>query len=62
MDQRLVRTTATDRVLGGVCGGLGRRFGVDAKMVRLAFLLSCLLPGPQLLLYGVLWVVMPSEG
>jgi phage shock protein PspC (stress-responsive transcriptional regulator) len=49
------------RMIGGVCAGLGRRFGLSATTVRLLFLLSCLLPGPQFVIYLVLWVMLPSE-
>lgn len=61
MTQALVRTNRTNRVIGGVCGGLARRYGWNANVVRLAFVASCLLPGPQLLIYILLWIVMPSE-
>ncbi len=50
------------RVLAGVCAGLGERFGLTPNVVRLLFVLSCLLPGPQLLVYLVLWLVMPAQG
>jgi phage shock protein PspC (stress-responsive transcriptional regulator) len=50
-----------DRVIAGVCAGLGRRYGIAPNVVRLLFVLSCLLPGPQFLLYIVLWVLIPSE-
>jgi len=49
------------RVIAGVCSGLGQRFGIPANVVRLLFVVSCLLPGPQFLVYIVLWVMMPSE-
>lgn len=49
------------RVIAGVCAGLARRFGMSANTVRLLFVLSCILPGPQFLVYVVLWVLMPSE-
>ena len=49
------------RVIAGVCSGLGRRFGIPANVVRLLFVVSCLLPGPQFLVYIVLWVMIPSE-
>jgi len=61
MSARLSRPR-DDRWIAGVCSGLGRRFGMSSNTVRLLFLLSCLLPGPQVLLYIVLWVLMPSEG
>jgi phage shock protein PspC (stress-responsive transcriptional regulator) len=50
-----------DRRIAGVCSGLARRFGMRPGMVRLLFVLSCLLPGPQILIYLILWVMMPSE-
>lgn len=49
------------RVIAGVCAGLGRRFGLSAGTVRLLFVLSVLLPGPQVLVYLVLWLVMPQD-
>ncbi|MEW2320533.1 PspC domain-containing protein [Streptomyces griseoincarnatus] len=56
----LVRLT-DDRMIGGVCAGLARRFGTSAKTMRVVFLVSCLLPGPQFLLYLALWILLPSE-
>jgi phage shock protein PspC (stress-responsive transcriptional regulator) len=50
-----------DRVIAGVCSGLARRFGMSANTVRLLFVLSCILPGPQFLIYVALWIIMPSE-
>jgi phage shock protein PspC (stress-responsive transcriptional regulator) len=50
-----------DRWIAGVCAGLARRFGLSPLLVRVLFLLSCLLPGPQFVVYLVLWAVMPNE-
>jgi phage shock protein PspC (stress-responsive transcriptional regulator) len=50
-----------DRMIAGVCAGLAQRFGVSANLVRLLFVLSCLLPGPQFVIYLALWVVMPQQ-
>ncbi len=59
--QGLVRTRQ-GRVLGGVCAGLGRRFGLTPWMARLLFVLVlCVVPGSQLLIYPVLWILMPEE-
>jgi len=49
------------RVLGGVCAGLALRFNMSPTTVRLLFLLSCLIPGPQFIAYLVMWLVIPSE-
>ncbi|MEO6501712.1 MAG: PspC domain-containing protein, partial [Jatrophihabitantaceae bacterium] len=49
------------RILGGVCAGLGRRIGLEPWPARLLFLLALLvLPGCQVLLYPILWIVMPK--
>jgi phage shock protein PspC (stress-responsive transcriptional regulator) len=48
------------RVLAGVCLALARRFDMKPWQVRMLFVLSCLLPGPQILLYLALWVILPS--
>jgi phage shock protein PspC (stress-responsive transcriptional regulator) len=49
------------RMIGGVCAALAQRFGTSATTMRVIFLVSCLLPGPQFLLYLALWVLLPSE-
>ncbi|MFB9568587.1 PspC domain-containing protein [Saccharopolyspora hordei] len=48
------------RMIGGVCRGIAQRFGWNVGLVRLAFVVSCVLPGPQVLVYVLLWVLMPS--
>ncbi|AXG79915.1 PspC domain-containing protein [Streptomyces paludis] len=49
------------RMIGGVCAALARRFGISANTMRLIFVVSCLLPGPQFLVYLALWVLLPGE-
>jgi phage shock protein PspC (stress-responsive transcriptional regulator) len=50
------------RVLAGVCAGLGRRFGIGPWTARLLFvLLLMVVPGSQILIYPILWILMPSE-
>jgi phage shock protein C len=58
--RRLVRTD-DNRVIAGVCGAIARRYSWSATVVRVVFLLSCLLPGPQIVLYLILWVVIPKQ-
>ena len=57
--QGLVRPR-DERVLGGVCAGLGRRLGIAAWPARILWLLLMLLPGSQIS-DPILWVLMPSE-
>ena len=49
------------RLLAGVCAGLAHRFGIEPWAARLLFVALLLIPGSQLILYPVLWIVMPSE-
>ncbi len=58
--KRLYRSRE-DRQIGGVCGGLAAYFGVDATIVRLVFVVMALFGGPGVILYLVLWAVVPEE-
>ena len=57
----ILRRPRTGRVIAGVCAGLAQRFGWNANIVRLLFVLSFLLPGPQLIFYFVAWIFIPNE-
>lgn len=49
------------RVIGGVCAGIAQRFGWSPWAVRIVFLAGCLVPGPHVLIYLALWLLMPQE-
>ena len=51
----------SDRVIAGVCSGIARRFGIDPTIVRVIFVASLLLPGPQILIYLAGWILIPEE-
>jgi phage shock protein C len=59
---RALRRSRRDRVLAGVCGGLGEFFGISSIWFRLGFLIA-LIPGglPGLLTYFICWIVIPNE-
>jgi phage shock protein PspC (stress-responsive transcriptional regulator) len=57
---RLTRDTR-HRVLGGVCAGIARRYGLSTTALRVAFVASCILPGPQFIAYLVLWALIPPD-
>jgi phage shock protein C len=61
MTTRLSRSR-TDNVLGGVCGGLARYLGLDPALVRLVAVVLALGDGIGVMLYLVLWIVVPLEG
>jgi phage shock protein PspC (stress-responsive transcriptional regulator) len=50
-----------NRMIAGVCSGIAQRFGMSPNTVRLLFVISCLIPGPQFVIYLVLWILLPSE-
>lgn len=57
-----LRRSRHNRVLAGVCGGLAEFFGISAFWFRLGFFLL-FLPGglPGLLIYVLMWIIVPSE-
>jgi phage shock protein C len=57
--QQLLRS-GTDRMLAGVSGGLAEYTGVDVVLWRVAFVALTLLGGSGVLLYALLWVLMPA--
>jgi phage shock protein C len=57
--KRLYRSR-TDRKLGGVCGGIATYLNVDPTIVRLITLL-CIITGLSILIYIVMWIVIPEE-
>ena len=60
MSRRLYRSR-TDRVLGGVCGGLGAHFDTDPLIFRLVFVLVTLMGGSGILIYLIMLLVVPRE-
>ena len=56
-----LRRDTSNKVIAGVCSGIARRYGLSVGGLRLAFVLSCILPGPQFIAYLVLCVVMPAD-
>jgi phage shock protein PspC (stress-responsive transcriptional regulator) len=49
------------KVIAGVCAALARRFDVSPTLVRVLFVVSVILPGPQFLIYIALWIILPKE-
>ena len=57
-----LRRSRRNRVIAGVCGGLGEFFGISPTWFRLGFLIA-LIPGgvPGLLVYFLMWLIVPSN-
>ena len=61
METKRLTRSSTDRMLGGVCAGLGKYFAIDPTLARLIFILLFAAGGSGLFLYFVLWIIMPSD-
>lgn len=60
-EPRVLRRVKDGRVIGGVCGGLGRYLGIDPVLLRIAFVVLAIAGGGGLLLYIVSWILIPEE-
>jgi phage shock protein PspC (stress-responsive transcriptional regulator) len=49
------------RWIAGVCAGIADRFGMSRKTVRVLFVVSTILPGPQFVVYLALWALVPGD-
>ena len=58
---RKLMRSSSDKKLGGVCAGIGSYFDVDVTLVRVLWLLAVFCAGTGLLLYLILWIVLPVE-
>lgn len=61
-EERRLRRSRSDQVLGGVCAGIAHYFNTDPLLIRLVFVVFTLAQGAGVLLYVLLWVLMPVEG
>ena len=59
--QRMVRRSRSERLIAGVCGGIGRYLGIDPVLLRVAFIILALANGLGLIAYVVAWVAIPEE-
>lgn len=58
-DGRILTRSETNRMVAGVCGGLGEHFGIDPTIVRIVFVLLSVFGGSGVVLYLVLWLIVP---
>ena len=62
MEPRRLYRSRTDQMIGGVCGGLGAYFNIDPTLVRLIVVLMAVFGGSGVLIYLILWIIVPEEG
>ena len=60
MEKRLHRSR-NEKMIGGVCGGLGEYFGIDPTIVRVLWVAVTLIGGAGILAYLILWIIMPLD-
>src|SRR4029453_755068 len=58
---RVVRRSRSEKLVAGVCGGVGRYLGVDPVLLRIAFIILALANGLGVIAYVVAWVAIPEE-
>ncbi len=61
MEDKKLRRSSSDKMIAGVCGGLGKYFGLDATILRLVFVLLLIFAGTGLLAYLIMWLVIPQD-
>ena len=59
--KRKIYRSGTDKVVAGVCGGLGEYFGIDPVIIRIAWIVITLLGGAGILAYIIAWIIIPQE-
>ncbi len=60
---KVLRRSTTNRMIGGVIGGLADYFGLDVSLLRVVYVVGSILSAafPGLLVYLIMWVVIPKE-
>ncbi len=61
METKRVYRSRTDRMLGGVCGGLGKYLGLDPVLLRVVWAISFFVAGAGFLAYILAWIIIPEE-
>jgi phage shock protein PspC (stress-responsive transcriptional regulator) len=56
-----LRRDTRHKMIAGVCAGIARRYGLSRSGLRWAFVISCVLPGPQFIAYLLLWILIPED-
>ena len=62
MAVKMLRRSSTNKMLGGVCGGIAEYFNIDATIVRLVFAgVALITAGTGLVVYAVAWLILPDD-
>jgi phage shock protein C len=61
MKTKRMYRSENNKILAGICGGLGEYFEIDPTLVRLLFILAAIFGGSGILIYILLWIILPKE-
>ncbi|MBN1938820.1 MAG: PspC domain-containing protein [Candidatus Aminicenantes bacterium] len=61
--EKVLRRSRTNKMIGGVMGGLAEYFGLDTSLLRVVYVVGSILSVafPGILVYIIMWVVIPKE-
>lgn len=59
---RQLRRSVSNRTIAGVCGGIAEYFDLDPVLIRVLWVVLTLLGGSGIILYIILWIVIPEQG
>jgi len=60
-EPKRIYRSRTNRMIGGVCGGVGQYFNIDPTLIRILFIILVFLWGGGLILYLIMWILVPEE-
>lgn len=60
MTEKLFRSR-TDKMIGGVCGGIGDYFSIDPTIIRIIWALFSILGGAGIIVYLICWMIIPKK-
>lgn len=61
MEPKKLYRSRNDRVIAGICGGLGKFLNLDSTVIRLILAILCIIGGSGLLIYIIAALIIPEE-
>ncbi|OUO53517.1 PspC family transcriptional regulator [Parabacteroides sp. An277] len=61
MEEKKKLTRSNNKMVGGVCAGIGEYLGIDPTIIRIVYVLMIFFAGFGILLYLILWLIMPAK-
>ncbi len=61
METKKLYRSRNGKAIAGICAGLGKYFQIDPVIIRLGFIFLALASGPGVIIYVIMWVVVPEE-